>query len=406
MVARSLDPRGVAICSGLRADLKAGQFRPLPVRERMIPKASGKLRRLGIPTVRDRIVQGALKLVLEPIFEADSKPCSYGFRPRRRAHDAIAEIYNLASNSYEWAVEGDISDCFDQIEHTALLGRVRARIGDRRVLGLVKAFLKAGLLTEAHRRRDTTTGTPQGGILSPLLANIALSALDEQFVGDWQETMATRWQRERRRRDGLPTYRLVRDADGFLEMVSGSQAHAEELRDRTAAALTPMGLSLSEEKTRITHLDEGFDFLGFRIKRDRRRGTKGTRFVYTYPARKALASVKARVRAITRQGTNHPLTSLLRQLNLLLRGWTTYFRNAVSARTFGYLHQFTWVRVIRWLRRKHPRMNWGQLRRRYLGTGWWPEQDGVVLFDPARVAITRCRFRGARIPTPWERAMG
>jgi RNA-directed DNA polymerase len=403
--ARSLDADGEAHLRRLREDLKARRFRPLPVRERMIPKASGKLRRLGIPTVRDRIVQGALKLVLEPIFEADFKPCSYGFRPRRRAQDAIAEIYNLASNSYEWVVEGDISDCFDSIGHSALLGRVRARIVDRRVLELVKAFLKAGVLTEEHARRDTTSGTPQGGILSPLLANIALSALDERFMGDWQEAMATRWQRERRRHHGLPTYRLVRYADDFVVMVSGTEAHAEELRDRAAAALTPMGLRLSAEKTRITHLDEGFDFLGFRVRRDRRRGTKGTRFVYTYPAKKALAAVKARVRAITRQGTNHPLSSLLRQLNLLLRGWTTYFRNAVSARTFGYLHQFTWVRVIRWLRRKHPRLNWRELRRRHLGGGWWPEQDGVVLFDPARVAITRYRFRGANIPTPWERTM-
>ena len=402
--ARSLDTGGEAHLRRLRADLKAAQFAPLPVRERMIPKASGKLRRLGIPTVRDRIVQGALKLVLEPIFEADFKPCSYGFRPRRRAHDAIAEIHNLASNSYEWVVEGDISDCFDEIEHSALLGRVRVRIGDRRVLGLVRAFLKAGVLTEEHVRRDTTTGTPQGGILSPLLANIALSALDERFMGDWEATMATRVDRARRRQHGLATYRLVRYADDFVVMVSGTKAHAEELRDEAAAALAPIGLALSEEKTRITHLDEGFDFLGFRVKRDRKRGTS-ERFVYTYPAKKALASIKAKVRAITRQGTNHPLSSLLRQLNLVLRGWTTYFRHAVSSATFGYLHQFTWVRVVRWLRRKHPRANWRQLRRRYLRTGWWPEQDGMVLFDPARVAITRYRFRGASIPSPWERAM-
>jgi RNA-directed DNA polymerase len=182
VVARSLDAGGMAHLQRLREDLKARQFAPLPVRERMIPKASGKRRRLGIPTVRDRIVQGALKLVLEPIFEADFKPCSYGFRPRRRAQDAIAEIHNFATNSYEWVLEGDISDCFDEIEHTALLDRVRARIGDRRVLGLVKAFLKAGVLTEEHTRRDTTSGTPQGGILSPLLANVALSALDERFM--------------------------------------------------------------------------------------------------------------------------------------------------------------------------------------------------------------------------------
>jgi RNA-directed DNA polymerase len=141
----------------------------------MIPKAGGKRRRLGIPTVRDRVVQAALKLVFEPIFEADFAPCSYGFRPGRRAQDAIAEIHFLASRSYEWVVDADISACFDEIDHWALMGRVGRRIGDRRVLALVAAFLRAGILGEDGIERDTATGTPQGGILSPLLASWAPS---------------------------------------------------------------------------------------------------------------------------------------------------------------------------------------------------------------------------------------
>src|SRR5215210_7212008 len=161
----------------LRCQLKDRSFTPLPVRERMIPKAGGKLRALGIATVRDRVVQASLKLVLEPIFEADFHPCSYGFRPKRRVHDAIAEIHMLGSNAYEWVLDADISACFDEISHPALLAQVRRRIADKRVLGLVKAFLKAGVLSEQGITRDTKTGTPQGGILSPLLANIALSAL-------------------------------------------------------------------------------------------------------------------------------------------------------------------------------------------------------------------------------------
>ena len=134
----------------MRAELKAGAFRPLPVRERLIPKSGGRLRRLGIPTARDRVVQAALKLVLEPIFEADFEPCSYGFRPRRRAQDAIAEIHYLASpnRNYGWVFEADIEACFDMIDHTALLGRVRRRVGDKRLLALVKAFLKAGIMSE------------------------------------------------------------------------------------------------------------------------------------------------------------------------------------------------------------------------------------------------------------------
>lgn len=151
----------------LREDLKARRFDPLPVRERKIPKANGKLRSLGIPTARDRAVQASLKLVLEPIFEADFHPCSYGFRPSRRPHDAIAEIHMLATNEHVWVLEGDIKACFDEIDHTALVGRVRDRIGDKRVIGLIKAFLAAGVLCEDGVTRDTKAGTPQGGITTP-----------------------------------------------------------------------------------------------------------------------------------------------------------------------------------------------------------------------------------------------
>ena len=162
-----------AFLAGLRQQLKSGEFAPLPVRQRMIPKANGKLRSLGIPTASDRVVQASVKLVLEPIFEAGFHPCSYGFRPRRRPHDAIAEIHMLATNEYSVVLEGDITACFDEIDHAALLGRVRNRIGDRRVVALVKAFLKAGVLSEDGVTRDTKMGTPQGGILSPLLAIVA-----------------------------------------------------------------------------------------------------------------------------------------------------------------------------------------------------------------------------------------
>jgi RNA-directed DNA polymerase len=201
----------------LRAQLKAGTFRPLPVRERTIPKpgGSGKVRRLGIPAVADRVVQAALKLVLEPIFEADFEPVSYGFRPRRRAHDAIAEIHLFGTHGYRWVLDADVEAAFDNVSHSAVMDRVRARIKDKRVLALVKAFLKAGLLTELGEHRDTHTGTPQGGILSPLIFNIALSALDERLHGPWKPdgTMATDSRRTARRRKGLPNWRIVRYAD-------------------------------------------------------------------------------------------------------------------------------------------------------------------------------------------------
>jgi RNA-directed DNA polymerase len=389
-----------AFLAELRADLKARRFAPLPVRERMIPKPGGrKRRRLGIPTVRDRVVQAVLKLVLEPIFEADFQPCSYGFRPGRRAHDALAEIHLLASHSYEWVVEGDIEACFDTIDHTALLQRMRRRVGDKRVLGLVRAFCKAGILTEAGQVQDTITGTPQGGILSPLLANIALSVLDEHFAEAWQQTMGTNAQRRTRKARGLARYRLVRYADDFVVMVAGTRADAEALKGEAAAVLAPMGLRLSEAKTRITHIDEGLDFLGYRMQRHQKRGT-AKRYVYTYPSKNALQAIKAKVRTISRQNRNQPLAVLLHRLNLALRGWCVYFRHGCSARTFRYLGQFTWERTLKWLRRKHPNATWKQLRRRYL-PGWWPTDGSVVLANPEKVTIIRYRYRGAAIPTPW-----
>jgi len=384
----------------LRDDLKAGRFSPLPVREVMIPKASGKLRRLGIPVALDRCVQASMKLVLEPIFEADFKPVSYGFRPRRRPHDAIAEIHMLASNGYTSVLEGDITACFDEISHSALLQRVRHRIGDKRVVGLVKAFLHAGVLSEDGVTRNTKSGTPQGGILSPLLANIALSVLDEHFVGAWEREMATRSNRETRRRHGEATYRLIRYADDFLVMVHGTVAQAASLRPDVEAVLSKVGLSLNEEKTRVCSIDEGFEFLGFRIQRQRKRGS-GKCFVYTWPSRKSLSSIMAKVKAISKQGTNNPLSVLLRRMNGALRGWTNYFRHGVSKDTFAYLHQFTWLRVVRWLRQKHRRANWGWLRRHYLANAWWPEHDGEALFDCRAVPVTRYRYRGAAIPSPW-----
>src|SRR5438270_7970096 len=223
----------------LRAALQDGSFRPLPVRERKIPKpgGSGKVRKLGIPTIADRVVQAALKLVLEPIFEADFVPVSYGFRPRRRAHDAIAEIHLFGTRCYRWVLDADIEACFDTIDHTALMGRVRARVKDKRVLALVKAFLKAGLLTELGELKDTPTGTPQGGILSPLLANIALSVLDEHVHAPWRPggSMSTTMRRSYRRKGRLPNWRIVRYADDFVILVHGTESDAQALREHVAA---------------------------------------------------------------------------------------------------------------------------------------------------------------------------
>jgi RNA-directed DNA polymerase len=183
-------------------------------------------------------------------------------------------------------------------------------------------------------------------------------------------------------------------------LVRGTRAHAETLRDKTARALAPMGLRLSAAKTRICHIDEGFDFLGFRIQRQPKKHHPGQRAVYTWPSKKALAAVKAKVRALTRAGSNQPLAALLGHLNRVLRGWTAYFCYGVSKRTFDYLGQFTWNRVLRWLRRKHPKASWGWLRRRYLPR-WWPTHGKTALLRCGQVTVSRYRYRGAQIPTPW-----
>lgn len=382
----------------LREELRSGSYRPLPVKERKIPKRGGKLRRLGIATVRDRVVQAALKLVLEPIFEVDFQPCSYGFRPGRRAQDAIAEVHLFTSHSYEWIVEADIEACFDELSHAAILGRVRLRIQDKRVLALIKAFLKAGIMGEHGGLEAQLTGTPQGGILSPLMSNIALTALDQHYARAW-EAMGDSTARAKRRRHGEANYRLIRYADDFVICVAGDRRHAEALVAEAQRVIAPLGLTLSKEKTRITHIDEGIEFLGWRIKRQRGRDHRP--HVYTYPSKRSLQAVKAKVKKITRSDYNQSLGQLLHRLNPVLRGWCAYFRSGVSSRTFNYLRAYTWRRVVRWLRRKHRKASWRWLRSRYL-PGWWPTHGQVVLFNPGGVRTTRYRYRGKSIPTPWQ----
>jgi RNA-directed DNA polymerase len=384
---------------GLREELRSGSFRPLPVKERRIPKRGGKFRRLGVPTVRDRVVQAALKTVLEPIFEADFKPCSYGFRPGRRAHDAIAEIHMFHTNSYEWVLEADIEACFDSLSHSACLDRVRRRIADKRVMVLIKAFLKAGIMTELGGREETLAGTPQGGILSPLIANVALSVLDEHFAHAWQTTMATRPEREKIRRQGGATYRLSRYADDFVVCVAGCREHAEALIAEVEQVIAPLGLKLSPEKTRVVSIDEGYDFLGFAIKRVR--GRHGRMVIHTYPSKRSLQAVKAKIRQITKHtGPDQAPDQLLHRVNRVLRGWCNYFRHGVSSATFAYLRHYAYWRVVGWLRRRHRKRNWSWLRRTYLKERW-PAHEGVELFNPVALGTSRYRYRGAKIPLPW-----
>ena len=333
------------------------------------------------------MVQAALKMVLEPIFEADFQPCSYGFRPKRRAQDAIAEIHFSTSRSYEWVVEGDIKACFDEISHSALWTGCEHRIGDKRVLGLVKAFLKAGILGEDGATRDTITGTPQGGILSPLLSNIALSVLDEHFAEAW-EAMGDSARRASSvgARDWPPT------ASSAMRTILSSWWPAPEptprrLREEAAAVLLADGASpLGREDEDRPHRR------GLRLPRLAHpaadaSGARTKRFVYTYPSKKPpWRRSRPRCERSPAGSTNQSLSVLLHRLNPVLRGWTNYFRHGVSKATFNYLRAFTWRRVVLAAPQAPP----GRLEASCAGAISGVVADGGrgELFNPATVAIT------------------
>jgi RNA-directed DNA polymerase len=392
--------------SELRGSLRDRSYVPLPVRERVIPKrSSGKVRRLGIPALRDRVVQMAAKLVLEPIMETDFCPISYGFRPGRRTQDAIEHVRRFinAPSYYEWVIEGDVEDCFGSIHHGLLMAELRRRVTDKRVLRLVRQFLGAGIMREHGSLVATPSGAPQGAILSPLLANVALSVLDRHFEA--ARNACSSQERSRRRAQGHPSYRMIRYADDFVVLVHGTQAHAEAIKETAATLLRDqLRLKLSPEKTRITHVDDGFDFLGFRIVRLPRPGR--TAVAFTFPTRAAVNRLKHRIKTLTgRSTTSLSLDAILHALNPVLRGWTGYYRHAASKRCFAYLDRYLWTRLVLWLRKKHPRLTWKQIRRQYTGRAW-TSAEGTRPYWPTAVAVTRYKPRRRHLPwaTPTPRA--
>jgi RNA-directed DNA polymerase len=241
---------------------------------------------------------------------------------------------------------------------------------------------------------------------SPLLANIALSALDDHFTRQWQQQMGTPWQRAKRRNGGQGNGRLIRFADDFVVMVSGQRRHAEALREEAAAVLAPLGLRLAEEKTRVVHIDEGSDFLGFTIRRMCKRGTS-KRYVYTVPSRKAVQAVKDKVSAMTYRSTrNQSPEALIQGINRILAGWANYFRHGVSSAVFHDVDYHAWGRIMRWLRRKYQHRRSGigmpELRRRFCLPGSWQfTVNGVRFTGASSVPVTRYRHRGSNIPTPF-----
>ena len=257
-------------------------------------------------------------------------------------------------------------------------------------------------MTGGGTYEGTLTGTPQGGILSPLLANIALSVLDEHFDREWKTQMGSESRRSRRRLQGLGTWKLVRYADDFVVCVNGTSDHAQALRAVVAEVIAPMGLQLAEEKTRVVSIDEGFDFLGFTIRRMAKRGTNKS-YVYTVPSKKSIRSITVKVKEMTgRKHLHLGLDQLLVKVARVTCGWANYFRHGVSKDVFNAVQFHAWRRVGKWIKAKHGRISWRQIRAQFCDIGWRWAHNGVVFRSAASVAVTRYRYRGARIPTPWS----